>query len=700
MKLEIKNCNNVDIGHITIHPHNLNIKYGINGTGKTTVSRAIEYKVTNNGQDLIKLKQFKNITSTDPNLLPNVSGIDSINSIAIFNENYINNYVFVEDEIIKGSFEIFIKDQNYISNAASILKIIRIINESVNQNDYIDNLIQELDTLAKCFGNSQNTIAKSSSLFKSVGTSHNITNVPKSLIEYSSFIQDDNNAKWLRWQTDGNVFGEKSDICPYCTSDIKPKKEKILTVEKEYNIKNIEKLNIILTTVKKLKDYLSEDIYEKIIHICKSIDGLSKSDESYLINVRDQTNRLVEHIRAIKAFGSQSISSVKTAEQDLKNLIIDLDSYAVLNSKQVTEDVSYINNTINGILSEIGEVKQAVAKQQSHIKKTVQRYKGEINSFLDTAGYHYNIELEENKGEMRLVLKHNDLDQNSINDAKSHLSFGEKNAFALILFMYEAIKKNVDLIVLDDPISSFDKNKKFAIINRLFKGKDSFQDRTVLMLTHDFDPIVDMLFNVKAQFKNYPQKAYFLENKDGVLTEIEIKKEDIQTFYKIAKNNMEQNSSTINKMIYLRRLYELEENDSEAYQLLSNIFKTRKIPLKRVNGTESEMTEIEIQSATKIIKKSIPDFTDYNEIYECLTDKLYVIEQYENALSNYEKLQLYRIINPNADNNVLRKFVNETYHLENDYLFQLNPRKYSTIPQYIINVCDELIEDIKSELSV
>jgi wobble nucleotide-excising tRNase len=55
-----------------------------------------------------------------------------------------------------------------------------------------------------------------------------------------------------------------------------------------------------------------------------------------------------------------------------------------------------------------------------------------------------------------------------IENAKQNLSFGERNAFALVLFMFDMLRRNVDLIILDDPISSFDKNKKFAIINRLF----------------------------------------------------------------------------------------------------------------------------------------------------------------------------------------------------------------------------------------
>jgi len=67
-----------------------------------------------------------------------------------------------------------------------------------------------------------------------------------------------------------------------------------------------------------------------------------------------------------------------------------------------------------------------------------------------------------------------------------------------------------------------------------------------------------------------------------------------------------------------------------------------------------------------------------------------LIELYLRSESNYEKLQLYRIIfNENSENRVVKKFVNETFHPENDYIFQLNPREYDTVPQYIIDICDD-----------
>ena len=40
---------------------------------------------------------------------------------------------------------------------------------------------------------------------------------------------------------------------------------------------------------------------------------------------------------------------------------------------------------------------------------------------------------------------------------------------------------------------------------------------------------------------------------------------------------------------------------------------------------------------------------------------------------------------------VVRKFCNETYHVENDYLFQLDPRKYDNVPAYVIDKLNAVI---------
>ena len=43
MNISITNCNNIAHGTVAISENRLNIKYAINGTGKSTIAKAIEY---------------------------------------------------------------------------------------------------------------------------------------------------------------------------------------------------------------------------------------------------------------------------------------------------------------------------------------------------------------------------------------------------------------------------------------------------------------------------------------------------------------------------------------------------------------------------------------------------------------------------------------------------------------------------------
>jgi ABC-type multidrug transport system ATPase subunit len=264
--------------------------------------------------------------------------------------------------------------------------------------------------------------------------------------------------------------------------------------------------------------------------------------------------------------------------------------------------------------------------------------------------------------------------------------------------MYDCLAKNPDLIILDDPISSFDKNKKFAIIERLFrnnKENESFKKKTVLMLTHDIDPIIDMYKVLYSMIEPVPV-ASFLSNKQGTINELTISKNDLKTFAQVCTENIASCSETINKLIYLRRYFEVLDDKSEAYQLLANLFHKRDIPIQRdEDGNEVEMTEEEISKANSKIKEHI-DFFDYSVELSKAKDKSFLKSLYENSQNNYEKLQIYRMTygETGSVNTVVQKFINETYHIENEYVSQLNPRKYEMIPEFIIEQCTSYINQL------
>jgi wobble nucleotide-excising tRNase len=174
------------------------------------------------------------------------------------------------------------------------------------------------------------------------------------------------------------------------------------------------------------------------------------------------------------------------------------------------EKVNKVNKSINELLQKASELQGKINLQKILIEKLIDQNKKVINLFLRNAGYKYEVDLiEDEKGKHRLKLIHVDL-RNEVKDVRSCLSYGERNAFALVLFMFDALKNQPELIVLDDPISSFDKNKKYAIIEMLFRKENCFRGKTVLLLSHDFEPIVDMVYHHSDRFEK--PFATFLEN--------------------------------------------------------------------------------------------------------------------------------------------------------------------------------------------
>ena len=142
--------------------------------------------------------------------------------------------------------------------------------------------------------------------------------------------------------------------------------------------------------------------------------------------------------------------------------------------------------------------------------------------------------------------------------------------------MYECLAKNPNLIILDDPISSFDKNKKYAILEMLFRSDavSCLKNKTVLLFTHDVEPIIDTVKSLSHTFNNLAT-ASFLKLADGQIVEQNIVKDDIQTFSQICKTALDSNIDEIIKLIYLRRNYEISDDKGDVYQVLSNLLHKR-----------------------------------------------------------------------------------------------------------------------------
>lgn len=696
--INLKNCNNIDNGYISIKKYCLNIKYGINGVGKSTIANAILSSIKDhkeNTDTLQELKPFKYINKKE--IKPDICGIDEIKSVKIFDEKYIDEFIFQSDELLRGSFDILIRNEAYEKGLKQIDSLVDSIKNTFSTNQDLENLIHDFDELSGSFGKpTKSGIHASSNLMKAFKDGNKVINIPVGLDGYKDYITYEENYKWIKWHLDGITYIDLTEKCPYCISNIEEKKKTIKHISEVYNPKSVENLNRIISIFQRLNQYFSDITNAKISDFIKNTEGYTDEQVEYLREIRDQIDRLNERFKKMRVIGFTSLKDVDTVVNELNSYKIDLSLYNHLNSNKTQEKITIINDSIVKTLEKIGELQGQINKQKNLIQGLIKEHKKEIDTFLKNAGYEYEVDLiEDTEGNHRLKLRHNDIPE-EISKVKDHLSFGERNAFSLVLFMYDVLKNSPDLVILDDPISSFDKNKKYAIIDMLFKREKCLKGKTVLLLTHDFEPVIDIKHTHPNIFGN--ASATFLDNNHGELKECQIYNSDILSFSEICETNAEDTTiHLVNRIVYLRRLFEIRNEMGSAYQLISNLMHQRETPqFKRENETR-DMTREEIASGLQEIKGKIPNF-DYETMLKIIKDEGQMKKLYFDTNSYYEKLHIYRLIFNNKSNSVLDrpiyKFINGAFHIENDYIFQLNPRKYQLVPQYVIDECDKAVNSI------
>lgn len=702
MDIQICNCKNIDLGTIHIEENRLNIKYAVNGTGKSTIAQAIDFQINNRNKNVLIPYKYLSESPLSEEHSPSATFDNPVSKIAIFNEDYVNQYIFLPSELVANSFEVFIRTPDYELQMQKIQNLVKDINSMFAQNQDLNDLIDELYLFISGFGKAANGYSKTGAIGKGIDRGNKIQNIPPQLIDYKPYIQSDKTATWLTWQYKGEEFLDVAEKCPYCANVLSTEnKQKVRLVATEYDSKYVTELQKMLHVFQSLNDYFTEEVKNKISNLSSLQTEYNKEQINYLKQIKDQVEILYSRLFNIKNLNFNSLKNIDTVIEYLKNQKLDLSLLGYINSDFTQSKIIPINAELDKIITQAGQLQGAVARQKNLIATTIQKYQNEINGFLESAGYNYNVSIIEDaqQAKYNLVLKSNELEK-EIANVKEHLSYGERNAFALVLFMYKTLKENPNLIVLDDPISSFDKNKKYAIVEKLFKGSGTFQGKTVIMLTHDFDPVVDLIHtpSIKCRFQPQPVAA-FIENVNGVLTEKTIQAQDIKSFIELSNYNIANSQDEINKLIYLRRYLEAIGNKDLEWELLSNIFHTDREQPTIQSDQNRLMTASEIAQASERISAKIPGF-DYTRIYARAHNTAEMIDLYEHTANGYEKVQLYRLINNGRiSDSIFKKFVDEAYHIENDSLFQLNPAEFPTIPNYIIALCDNGIQLIKSQLN-
>lgn len=712
--ISIQNCNNIRKAEIKLLEGTLNIKFGYNGTGKSTIGEAIRLKME--GQDLKNLTPFSDDESTEGDL-PAVSE-SPFQAVRVFNEEYIRQYLFKPDGIFDDSYSVLLRSKECDELTAQINELLSELQGSVFQGDSIKALADTLATYTATVKYSDSGVSKRGGVgevLKGRGAGFEKYHV---LDRYKPFYSATASkvTSWAKWRTDG-INQMNGDACPFCANDL----EKDIIENENKTIKTVFKksaLDVAGAILKFIKDGIEKGF---ILPDAQSVLETYMGDEtkeqelySELGHLGEETKYLHDKLQLIMIFRPMNVTNeeLQKLEDRLKQMKIEERQISKFYATDVTKAlVQEVNDKIDALLANTDKLKGLFFKHGAKLKGLINKRRDDINNFFMLAGFPYEFEIVED-GEKKANTYLRPIGHTkTISDPKKHLSWGERNAFSLVMFMFDAVNEDADLIVLDDPISAFDSNKKFAVIRRMFDNQQevTFRDRTVLMLTHDLQPIIDYIKG--GFFKRYGLttnvSAEYLENSGGNIEAQPIVDSDLLNVVTLT----EEYAKDIDKPLYVRIInarknIELtKENFSalESYNLLSNLIHGREIP---EDEAKQPMTEEAIQKGIIDLTPMISGYDSYGKLLQEL-DTSYLLGELENE-NVYFRILVIRLLFERAEGLLSKlrkkhpeacKFLNETNHIENDYVFQLAPEKFYSIPEVYVQEIRDFINEHKDELN-
>ncbi|NHC15141.1 AAA family ATPase [Motilibacter deserti] len=692
--ITIKDCNSISEAQITLRRGALNIKYGPNGIGKSTIARALVLNARGEAalQELLPFKYRQGGSGKKPTVV----GADEIDSVLVFDEHYVSQFVFQPDEVVKNSFEIFINTPDYQAGIEELEAIFEDLKNIFLENSALDDVIASFTELRNAFTITKSGgIAKTSKGFKALGMGGKLETIPKPLLGFQKFLHSDDPAGWLSWQAKGKSYLQLSDNCPFCSVPHVDKRTAV-HVSEEYESAAVKNMAALRLVIDKLARSFVPERLQQLRKITTSLGELSPEQDQFLANLRGQVETLLSKFTALKGLSFVSLRDEPDVDEALRSLKIELELLDALNSEDTQRVVAVMNEQLEQVAQRINDIKKRVGIQKSQVAKSIERNQAEINEYLRSAGYKYAVRIESSGDSYRMILEHQDA-PGHLEAASSHLSFGERNAFALVLFMHHVRRDAPALVVLDDPVSSFDKTKKFAILHKLFHGAQSLRGFTTLLLTHDIEPAIDIVRTATSgQFQAATPAVHFLQGRGGQVEEKPIKPTDIMTFSQVCDENISSSADPVIKCIYLRRRYEVHGERGAGYDILSSLLHLRDEPSSK--GDQGELVPLpkeDREQGVVEIQEVIPGF-DYDSLLMQLKDRDALKTKFKNTTVGYEKVQLFRIataLDPDAPGGdpALKKFVNESYHIENEYVMQLNPREFDAVPEHVVQACADLL---------
>lgn len=701
--ITINNCNNVSSATLRVAEGELTVVFGANGMGKSSIARAVAARAGAAGESLDDLIPYGG------ELDPSVSGVPVDGKVAIFNEDYVSNTLFQDaDHLINDAYHVFVATDGYAKALAEAKKLFDETKKRLEDEGDLSDLVEVLENVISCYGRCKDGFSKSSPLGKSVGSRGNaVYNVSQEYARYAPLIRGNHAKEWIQWRGKGSSF-ESEGVCPYCARPWDPEEASDgKAMQDLYGGKYIDHCATVLLSFGRANKCFNDETKADVVTALSSPLGVGSSPEarSLLSTIKDEAEGLRDKLRMVGQFDFGTLRSIAKIKEHVEGCRIQLGLFKRVNSVYVTEKADAINGVIDDLLAKIDEASRLIGVQNTQLKRAVAESKAQMDGFLDAAGFPYEVEIESPDGSECIArLKPRGLNM-SVSEPRRHLSYGERNALAIALFAAQVRRDSPSFVVLDDPISSFDQNKKYAIIHHLFARKGgACEGVTTLLLTHDPETLT-MLLKVHAD-KIIPCTPYFLDNRAGRVTFEELSADNLEPIVVSLGRRAASLATLPTRVACARQLLELEGDKHVAWSYLSSLVHRKPAP-ERSDG-RGDFVRLDDDDVAKAEARldELGMTGGYTALLGQLSDAE-LFKLFDDGTSPSERICAFRMLctsdkggmHTAADragvSPTVFEFASEFFHIENLMAYCLDPIAYGTIPQSVVDAVDSVVGEYR-----
>ena len=621
MDIKIIGFKNIENLEMSLDDLKINLLFGMSGSGKSSIAEALlredlEENVTI-GKNIKQEILINNATSSS--------------NIFVFN-NYTSDQ-FISSKDTEGMYKVLIDNQNEIKDTEDKIKL--------QLKELSDSLLSNKSSY-DAYLNMKKDLGSSLTRDNKLKSNSKINDLKKSLkrISHSKSIKEIEKMSFdkLDWLKRGLDFLDDKNNCPFCEKTVSKKRINRIQKYAGFQSKSLQNLNDINKT------YASSGLINNIDLTLESVEEFEKK----LIKMIKATNdydKLNEFINNVYNFDIANIEPIKLSKE-FKELFEDTYSRA------------------QNVFRNIRRIKGLSKASDGKAKKVLSRRLNPLNNYLDMMSIPYKIEAQYANGTITDYKIVHIADPMNEHRVKS-LSFGEKNILSLLLFIYQCKTESPDLIVIDDPASSYDDFRRDQILKII---KKELKSETILVLSHD-GVFAKYALSDKGLNKG---KIYYYENYGYKTKLTEIDKNDFGNFDNYIVERIKTINDYYQKIINLRLLY--EGGHSIVYGYLSSIVhKVSKHEIDKLlieNGTtEKEIIQTIKDKYRDLQKVTIPPYKE-SSVINIDTSNYSLIEKAFYLRENY-KVELTK--------EGLIEEINDYVHINRKLRVCLNPYKFGFI---------------------